>query len=102
LVGNWQADVVEFGYQLRVIYQLNSDSTYYTRWYLPNGTYKESSGNWNYSNNILYQRSTLSSANVTSYGKGSIKWIENNHFQLTILDNGTPAYTGIQRNYYRQ
>ena len=30
------------------------------------------------------------------------KWISNDEFIITIVDNGDPYYEGVQRRYYRQ
>jgi hypothetical protein len=35
-------------------------------------------------------------------GKGAIQILDRNHFVVTVVDNGFPAYTGLQRLYVRQ
>ena len=34
--------------------------------------------------------------------QSNISWINNNAFELTIIDNGMPRYSGLNRLYYRQ
>lgn len=48
-------------------------------------------------NNFFYQ-----SSNQTKPSQGNIKWISNNEFIITIIDNVDPYYEGVQRRYYRQ
>jgi hypothetical protein len=96
LVGTWQARITEFGSQKRIFWYVRKDGTSYFQFSSPNGT-GELAGTWQYSAGVLSERY----ANGIS-GKGAIKWIDMNHIEVTILDNGNPAYTGLKRHYYRQ
>jgi hypothetical protein len=97
LVGIWQASEIEFGQRIKILWQVQSDGTYYFRDFQSAGTH-DHFGTWRYSNGMTFENSS----NGSSETRGSVKWLSDNHFELTILDNGVPAYTGIKRNYYRQ
>ncbi len=55
-------------------------------------------GTWQYSatDGILFERFSNGAS-----GRGSIRWIEDDTVELTIIDNGVPAYAGVKRTYYR-
>lgn len=96
LVGSWRANVTEQGGKYELTVTFNSDGTYkfvskdaQKRRFTENGT-------WQYTDGILHQIF----ANGAS-GKGSIKWIDSNTFELTIIDNGVPAYSGVKRRWHR-
>lgn len=96
LVGSWRANVTEQGGKYELTVTFNSDGTYK---FVSKDAQKRrfnESGTWQYTDGILYQVF----ANGAS-GKGSIEWIDNNTFELTIIDNGVPAYNGIKRRYRR-
>ncbi len=96
LVGSWQASVSEFGQQMEVSLNIKADGTctYYIR--AADGRTANQNGLWQYSNGIFYE--TFPSGAI---GKGSITWINNDAFIVTIIDNGVPAYSGLKRRYRR-
>ena len=58
-----------------------------------------SNGSWHYANGYLTENfSHTEGANAPA----PIKWISENEFIITIIDNGDPYYNGLQRRYYRQ
>jgi hypothetical protein len=90
LVGTWRADVYEFGESGTFWFTMNeTGSSRYAGAASGNGT-------WRYSDGILFERFPDGGS-----GKSRIRWIDEKHFELTILDNGIPAYTGLKRQYYR-
>jgi hypothetical protein len=95
LVGVWQADAVELGIPIRIIWHIKADGSSQYQFTNPNGVFSNF-GTWRYTNNIIYETYPDGSS-----AKGSIEWISNDHFVLTILDNGVPAYSGLKRNYFR-
>ncbi len=97
LVGVWETNVVEQGVKTRITYTMNADGTSRMLFKTSNGQTGRDSGTWQYSNGILYE--TFS--NGVS-GKGAIRMIDENTFEITIIDNGTPAYTGLKRIYRRK
>lgn len=97
LVGTWETNVVEQGVKTRITYTMNADGTSKMLFKTASGQTGRDSGTWQYSNGVLYE--TFS--NGVS-GKGSIRMIDENTFEITIIDNGTPAYTGLKRIYRRK
>ena len=53
-------------------------------------------GTWQYSDGILFERFSNGSS-----AKGSIRWIDRDNLEITIIDNGVPAYSGLKRRYRR-
>jgi hypothetical protein len=97
LVGAWRAKVSELGDQYEVTFTAHTDGTYqYSAKNAQGQTTAEDSGLWQYSEGILYQRFSNGAS-----GKGSVEWIDDDTFELTILDNGVPAYSGLKRRYHR-
>lgn len=95
LVGAWQAEAVEQGVKTKILWYVKSDGTTEYQFTNTNGVTK-GSGTWRYSDQTIFE--TYSNG---SSGKGSIRWISDDHIELTILNNGDSAYTGLKRNYYR-
>ena len=97
LVGTWRAEVVELGVPTTITYTFNSDGT-------SDSTFTDSQGNarapshatWRYSDGMLYETYEDGSS-----GRCSIDWKDDDTFELTILDNGVPAYSGLKRLYKR-
>ena len=96
LVGVWRTSVFE-----------NNQSMEITVTFLANGTsrysFKDSkgrtgsdTGTWQYSDGILFERFSNGSS-----AKGSIRWIDRDNLEITIIDNGVPAYSGLKRRYRR-
>jgi hypothetical protein len=95
LVGTWRANVVEQGVPMEITLHLRPDgtSTYYFRSQLGQ---TQVDGTWRYSNNVLYEE-----FGNGGQGQGALDWITENQFELTIIDNGIPAYSGLKRIYHR-
>ena len=95
LVGTWRANVVEQGVPLEITLHLRPDgtSTYYFRSQLGQ---TQVDGTWRYSNNVLYEE-----FGNGGRGQAALDWITDNQFELTIIDNGIPAYSGLKRIYHR-
>ena len=95
IVGTWRTNVSE-----------NGRNTEITVTFLPTGNtryvFKERGGTttdtatWQYSDGTLFERFSSGAS-----GKGAIRWIDDNHFEITIIDNGVPAYNGLKRQYHR-
>ena len=94
-VGTWQADVIENGIQVRIIWKISANGGSKYLFYTPNGV-GTAFGDWRYSDKIIYEK-----VQNGSTASGSVEWINDDHFTLTIIDNGNEAYTGVVRNYYR-
>ncbi len=105
LVGTWRFSGVELGRPIDIIWQALPDGTsIYT---IPGGWQANTAiyalpgiltyGTWQYSDGIIYEQFQNGVK-----GKGRIDAINANHFDLTIIDNGTPAFTGLKRRYIRQ
>lgn len=95
LVGVWRANVSEFGKKSEITVTWNADGTVKVLIKDAQGQ-GTADGMWRYSSGIVYE--TYSDG---SSGKGSVKWIDNNTLELTIIDNGVPAYSGLKRIYHR-
>ncbi len=95
LVGSWKANVVELGLPVEIIWHVwpNGTSSY---------TFTSARGiaaadtTWTYSDGVIYERSPSGPPS-----SASIRWIDRNHFVLTVLDNGNPQTRGLQRHYAR-
>jgi hypothetical protein len=97
LVGAWQGKVSELGGEtFEVTFTAYADGTYQYSARNRRGQTLQQDGTWQYSNGILYQTFPNGAS-----GKGSIEWIDKDTFELTIIDNGVPAYNGIKRRYHR-
>jgi hypothetical protein len=95
LVGTWKADVVELGVPTEIVWQIRADgnSTYVFSSASGRGT---ASTTWTYADGVIYEESSIGSPS-----KGSIHWIDRNHFVLTIIDNGLLGTSGLERHYSR-
>ncbi|HMF95057.1 MAG TPA: toll/interleukin-1 receptor domain-containing protein [Vicinamibacterales bacterium] len=95
LVGTWKANVVELGLRIEIIWHVWPDGT---SSYLATSATGTATVNtmWTYTDGVIYERS--SSGPPSS---GSIKWIDHDHFVLTIIDNGDPRTRGLERHYSR-
>lgn len=97
MVGTWRTSVHENGLRQDIIYTFNADGTSKVVLKDKRGRTLGTEYNlWQYSDAVLYE--TFSNG---SKAKGSIKWIDYDNFEITIIDNGVPAYNGIKRNYER-
>jgi hypothetical protein len=96
MIGSWQFSGFEFEQQTIAYWQIMPGGLSSFRIVTPNGVL-ENSGTWQYSDNIIFEN--YSNGSVF---RGSVRWISNDHFELTILDNQLPHYVGMKRNYYRR
>jgi CheY-like chemotaxis protein len=93
-VRKWQADVVEYGIRTRIIWQINRDGTSNSLFVNSYGSTRSIS-KWRLSDGMLYQRFRDGRA------AGVIKWIDDDHFELTILYNQNLNSKGFIRRYSR-
>jgi len=96
LVGAWRTSVVENGQaqEITVTFLPDGDTRYLFK--DARGRTATDSGTWQYSDGILFERFSSGAS-----GKASIKWIDDNTVELTIIDNGVPSYIGMKRRYRR-
>ncbi|HHH50433.1 MAG TPA: hypothetical protein ENK52_05605 [Saprospiraceae bacterium] len=96
LVGLWESKVLEQGEQLTILLHLFADGNSTYQFISKAETFNDT-GTWNYSDRILHEQYSDGST-----GEGSIKWISKNKFEITIIDNGDPSYSGLKRVYKRK
>ncbi len=94
LIGRWRADVVEYGIQTRIIWQVNRDGTTNYQFVSSYGS-TSGAGKWRLSDGTLYEQFRDGRA------AGKIRWIDDNHLELTILYNQNPRSKGLIRRYSR-
>lgn len=96
LVGAWRTSVVENGQAQEITVTFLADGN--TRYLFKDarGRTATDKGTWQYSDGILFERFSSGAS-----GKGSIKWIDDNTVEVTIIDNGVPSYIGVKRTYRR-
>jgi hypothetical protein len=97
LVGTWQANVVELGIPIEIIWHIWPDGSSSYRITTPTET-STANSKWTYADGVIYER-PLEGSGVPS--SGVVQWIDHDHFTLTILDNGDPGSHGRKRNYSR-
>ena len=78
---------------IRVTFRANGTTHYLFRF---SGTTSTYNGTWRYSDETLSE----GLPNGTS-ARSSIRWIDQDTFELTIIDNGIPSYIGRKRLYRR-
>jgi len=96
LVGTWKANVVESGVPIEIIWHIlpGGRSDYVMT--SPAGQEK-GSRTWTYANGIIFETSPEGLPS-----SGSIRWIDENNFVLTIKDNGgDDRQRGVERHYSR-
>lgn len=96
LVGVWRANLSAGGQNIEITYTFNADGTSKFIAKDRRGRRATGQGTWQYSEGMLYQ----TFGNGAS-GKGSIEWIDDDTFEVTIIDNGVPAESGQKRRYHR-
>lgn len=96
LVGMWRTNVIENGVAQEITVTFNSSGTSKFVFKTKRGQTGTDSGTWQFSDGTLYERYSDGAS-----GKGSIKFIDADNVDLTIIDNGVPAYRGIVRHYHR-
>ncbi len=96
LVGVWRTNVTENGQatEITVTFLTEGDTRYLFK--DARGRTSSDTGTWQYSEGVLFERFSNGAA-----GKSSIRWIDDNTVELTIIDNGVPAYAGLKRTYRR-
>ena len=96
LVGSWRTNVTENGQatEITVTFLAEGDTRY--RFKDAKGRTANDTGTWQYSDGILFERFSTGAS-----GKGSLRWIDDDTVELTIIDNGVPAYAGLKRIYRR-
>jgi hypothetical protein len=98
LVGSWKANLVEGGVAFEIIMHFWPDGTLDYVITTPTGQQKVNR-TWTYSNGILFERSLDPKEFPSS---GSLRWIDENNFVLTIKDNGgDESQKGVERHYTR-
>jgi hypothetical protein len=98
LVGTWITEVTEFGNSASIMWEMFADGTQQFWLFYGDGTYECKKGKWQYHNAIIYE----SSESCPSMS-GKIDFLDENHFNLTILHNCSERYEGqnIVRKYRR-
>ncbi|HSP62114.1 MAG TPA: lipocalin family protein [Pyrinomonadaceae bacterium] len=96
LVGVWRTSVSELGTNEEITYTFFADGTSRAVFENTKGRTARDHGTWQYSDGILYEKFSNGAS-----GNGSIEWIDNDTFVITIIDNGVPAYNGLKRRYRR-
>jgi len=96
LMGAWRGDVYEHNLSVEITYTFVANGTSRMVFKRSDGTTGTDSGTWRYSNGILYEGFSNGAS-----GKGSIRWIDENHFEITIIENGVPADAWRKRQYRR-
>lgn len=97
LVGTWESDVVEQRVKTHITYTINDDGTTKMLFKTSDGRTGNDHGTWRFSKGILYEKYSDGRS-----GKGALKMINDDTFQITILDNGDAAYKGVKRVYRRR
>ncbi len=96
LVGSWKANVVEGGVAIEIIAHFWPDGTLDYVMTTPTRQQK-GSRTWTYSNGTLLERSPNELPS-----SGSVRWIDENSFVLTIKDNGgDESQKGVERRFTR-
>jgi hypothetical protein len=93
LVGTWRFTGVELGRSVDILWHIHPDGT---ETYIVNGV-PQGSGTWQYIGAHIYERYPDG-----QQGEGAIQILDRDHFVVTVVDNGFPAQTGLQRLYVRQ
>lgn len=96
LIGDWVANVNEFGTSKTIYFTMYADFTSEYSFVIGDGI-SFGAGGWAYENGILYE-----SWSYGRKGKGRITWVDRDHFIITIINNGDPAYQGLKRHYFRR
>jgi hypothetical protein len=103
LVGSWKANLVEDGVAFEIIVHFWPDGTLDYVVTPHNGPQQiVANRTWTYSNGILLERSATGKSPNDLPSSGSIRWIDENNFVLTIKDNGgDESQKGVERHYTR-
>jgi hypothetical protein len=95
LVGVWRTNVYEqkVPTEITLTFRANGTTHYVFKDKRGVGT---ANGTWRYSDETLFEKFGSGGS-----GQGSIRWLDQDTFELTIADNGIPAYKGLKRLYKR-
>jgi len=96
LVGVWRTNVFENNVRQEITYTFFADGRSKAVFKTADGQTESHLGAWRYSDNTLFETFPEGAK-----GKGAIKWIDRDTFEITIIDNGVPAYNGLKRRYRR-
>ena len=96
LVGVWRTSVVENGVSMEITVTFLADGQTRYLFTTAQGRRATDYGTWQYSDGILFEKFSNGAS-----GRGSIRWIDQDNIELTIIDNGVPAYAGLKRRYRR-
>jgi N-acetyl-anhydromuramyl-L-alanine amidase AmpD len=96
LVGKWEGTFNEFGTKEKVIVDYYSNGTFIVKLNSTDGSAVTDIGNWEYSDGLVIEK-----FQDNPIGIGRMRWIDRNHYEFTIIDNGDPRYAGIKRNLVR-
>jgi hypothetical protein len=96
LVGVWRTNVVENNESQEITYTFFADGRSKAVFKTADGQAQTHLGAWRYSDNTLFETFPEGAT-----GKGAINWIDHDTFEITIIDNGVPAYSGLKRRYRR-
>ena len=96
LVGVWHTEVYEYKQHVEILWTLRSDATSDYVFKYSDGSRGTSSSTWRYSDDTIFEQFDKGGS-----GQGSVRWIDADTFELSIVDNGQPGYTGVKRLYRR-
>jgi hypothetical protein len=104
LVGTWGADVMEFNVPQTILLEFTEDYSVQgvngtmTFVFLVNNNISSTGVSYYLvENNTLYEYNAF--LTMTAYG--TLRYINNDTFEVTIVNNGVPAYSGLKRVYQR-
>ncbi len=95
LIGTWQAPDAMTGYKAFIVITFQENHTL-------DYIFQSTQGSETIQTIWQYERGILTEQN--QYGgtsQGSLQWMSDDYFILTILENGSPAYKGAKRLYRR-
>ena len=95
MTGKWSTRNVELGEILTIVADYKPNGELSVEFIDSEGK-SSKIGHWQVSGDILNEQ--FSDGQI---GKGKIRWISDNSFELTIIDNGFQEYAGMKRNYTR-
>jgi len=94
LEGKWVSPDPTQGYKGFVTIRFDTNGILYYV-FEQDGTLSELETNWQYENGVIVEE------RHGQVSRGSLQWMNDDYFILTILENGAPAYKGVQRHYRR-
>lgn len=99
-VGAWETHNVELGHDVRVVWTVREDGTLAYDFEVDGVASIGSTGTWDFRDGTLYEYWNRPDG---SHGEGraQIERIDDDHFKLTVIDNGAPDYRGLVRIYRR-